>query len=329
MGQPPPKRLCADCASVGDREVRCSVDTCKRTWTWSRDAQLKHRTWKRRDGGGRGRGQDKRRRRRNEGVPKRRCDLCQEKVGRLVERDGVCKVHGCTRSVSIEREYQLRAWAGLHTEDLSVEGPLPRKMCDVCREFCRTHPDRPVDCGRPGCDRTWTYKTGAQLQAFLAGRLEDPMKLACEGNDCDVIKAEAAQLAQLGGVQPGTARNVEIMPCVVSGCEGIWTWRSSNTIAACNDGDQPIDRMCDTHRAEHGAQPRMRKLPPAAATAPSGPEANDGASSPELPTAASEASEATDASEDAEAPAASRPSDSADEVAVSNEDDSKVDGSVD
>lgn len=270
-------------------------------------------------------------------MPKRRCDLCQEKVGRLVEREGICKVHGCTRTVSVEREYQLRAWAGLNTDDLSVEGPLPKKMCEVCREFCRTHPDRPVDCGRPGCDRTWTYKTGAQLQAFLAGRLEDPMRLACEGNDCDVIKAEAAQLAQLGGVQVGAARNVEIMPCIVLGCEGVWAWRSSMNIAPCNDGDQPVDRMCDTHRAEHGAKPRASNGVSGSPTSVSDPKADAEASSP----ASSKSNEASaEASDDAPAATAepnepatvseaatdNGASDTASEEADAS---GKVDGSVD
>lgn len=243
-GQRPPKRMCAECSAVSDRPIACSMDGCKRTWVWSHDAQFKHRAWLKRQ-------RDDRRKRKHDGPPRRKCDLCQRKLSKLVERETVCKVHGCTRQVKIERDAQLRAWAALGSDDLDAEGPLPKKMCEVCREFCRTHPDRPVECGRPGCDRGWAFKTGAQLQAFLAGRLEDPIRLACEGSDCDLIKAEAAELAKSGGA-PGLAPNTELMPCVVLACEGAWQFRPGMSISACNDGDSPVDRMCEAHRAERG-----------------------------------------------------------------------------
>ncbi len=250
-GQPPPRRKCAECAAIEDREVPCAVDGCARKWTWTAQAQLKHRAWLRRQPSRDG----KRSKGRRLEAPRRKCDPCHAKLTRLVERESVCKVHGCTRTVKIDKDSQLRAWAAMRTEDLDAEPVLPKKMCDVCREFCRTHPDRDVQCGRPGCDRTWTYKTGAQLQAFLAGRFEDPIRLACEGSDCELIRAEAAHLAQRAaltgeGEEPRIEPDAEIMPCIVPGCERSWIWRPGMKVAPCNDGDQPIDRMCDAHRAE-------------------------------------------------------------------------------
>lgn len=246
FGQPPPKRMCAQCQAIADTEVRCSVESCKRTWTWSRDAQLKHRAWMRRQPGG---GTQPRKGRRRKGkpegaVPRRRCEPCQAKLATLSDREGICKVHACTRPVVIDREAQLRAWAALHTEDLEAETSLPKKMCEVCREFCRTHSDREVRCGRPGCDRTWTYKRGAQLQAFLAGRLEDPLRLcdACAKGDFTVT--DAMQTPHLEG-------GVEVMPCVVPGCDGTWVYRPGMTVAPVSDGEVHPDRMCDAHRLEH------------------------------------------------------------------------------
>jgi hypothetical protein len=252
-GQPPPKRKCAECTAIDDREVPCAVESCNRRWVWSAEAQLKHRAWMRRQPSRDG--NNKRRKGRAQEAPRRKCDLCHAKLLKIVERESVCKVHGCTRTVKIDKDSQLRAWAAMRTDDLDAEPVLPKKMCDVCREFCRTHPDRDVQCGRPGCDRTWTYKTGAQLQSFLAGRFEDPIRLACEGSDCDLIRAEAAHLAQLAalsgeGEEPRIEPDAEIMPCIVPGCERSWIWRPGMKVAPCNDGDQPVDRMCGAHRGE-------------------------------------------------------------------------------
>ena len=52
-----------------------------------------------------------------------------------MERESVCNVHGCTRTVKIDKDSQLRAWAAMRTDDVDAEPVLPKKMCDVCREF--------------------------------------------------------------------------------------------------------------------------------------------------------------------------------------------------
>jgi hypothetical protein len=256
----PAPRMCDECLReekhLADRQVRCRLDACKRTWTWSAEAQRAHRTWLRRHPDhvehepSRDSGEGHRRRRRK---PKRRasiheppprlCEPCKTKLGRLEEREGPCKVHGCTRGAVVDREQQLRAWAALGTDDLDVDAPLSRRMCEACREFCRTHPDREVPCGRPGCDHTWTYKTGAQLQAMLAGRHEDPIRLCPECASGDFVRDPA--------LPPGT----EAMPCVVMGCDGVWHWRPGLQIAPAALGTLPLDRMCDACRVQRGAEP--------------------------------------------------------------------------
>lgn len=247
LGQPPPKRLCPACQNLGDTELPCVVETCKRAWIWPRDAQLKHRAWLKRQGEvaappqRKGRGK----RRPESGAPRRKCEPCQAKWLLLQERVSVCKVHGCTREVALDKESQLRAWAALGTTDLEAEFPLPKRMCDVCREFCRNHGDRTVACARPGCEQTWTYKTGAQLQAFLAGRLEDPARFCPE-----------CSRAEVGHEIAGLGPNVEVMPCIVSACDGIWYWEPEMRIAPSRDGELPLDRMCNHHREAHGGAPR-------------------------------------------------------------------------
>lgn len=142
---------------------------------------------------------------------------------------------------------QLRAWAALHTDDLDASAPLPKRMCDSCRDFCRAHPDREIKCARPGCHNVWMYKTGAQLQAHLAGRHDEPMRLCAE-----CAKAELAGLKTVDGA--------EVMPCVVLGCDGTWLWRPEMTIEPAAEGSLPVDRMCDTHRHAFGAEARPSAL---------------------------------------------------------------------
>lgn len=246
-GQPPPRRECARCASTSASEIRCSVDGCRRTWSWGRDAQIKHRSWNKRRGDERG-GGGKKRRRRADGPPRRKCEPCQAKLAKLTERPSSCKVHGCTRPVLIDRDVQLRAWAASGNTDPNFDAALPKQMCEVCREFCRTHDDRAVSCGRPGCEKSWTYKRGAQLQAFLAGRFEDPIRL-CEGCESETRKAAHGS---------GTPANVDVMPCIVPGCDGVWHFRAGQKIPSSQDGEQPVQRMCDEHREANGAEPRMK-----------------------------------------------------------------------
>ncbi len=269
----PPSKVCPECTKeereLPDRDVSCRVEGCKRTWTWSRDAQLKHRTWARRNaeeqarGGAapsapdndRGRGKRKRGRRRqrvdvNE-APRRMCELCREKMNRLQEREGPCKVHGCTRMAMVDRESQLRAWARLGTQDLEAEANAGRRMCEHCREFCRAHPDRAVPCGRPGCDKSWTYKTGAQLQDFLAGRRQDPIRLCSECTKGGMMAAV-----------PGAPAGAEVMPCVVPMCEGLWFYQQGITQVAPGNGELPVDRMCDSCRQERGQPSRAPAVEP-------------------------------------------------------------------
>ena len=261
----PPSRTCDHCQredrELGDAEIACRVDGCPNTWTWTRDAQLKHRAWMRHQPNGaaaaaeaeRARGGRRRRGRGGrtgragiDGPAPRMCDACRQRLNALVDRETSCKVHGCTRTVTIDRESQLRAWVAAG-EQAASELALPKRMCEVCREFCRLHHDREVACGRPGCDRTWTYKTGAQLQAFLAGRFEDPLRL------CPTCVASGHAQTEDLDARAGH----DTMPCIVPQCDGIWHYAPSMEIGPCNDGDRPLDRMCNACRIERGVEARV------------------------------------------------------------------------
>ncbi|KIG13802.1 hypothetical protein DB30_07648 [Enhygromyxa salina] len=161
-----------------------------------------------------------------------------------------CKVHGCTSTWSWEREGQLRAWATLDAQDHVTELPQPpRRMCNGCFEFVRGRGDREVACGRPECEKTWTYKTGAQLQDFLAGRTQDPIRL------CEDCSRSQFVISSAGGAVPAGA---EVMPCQVAGCSGSWVYAPGMSLSTADPdaAEPPLDRMCDDCRVQRDAPGR-------------------------------------------------------------------------
>jgi hypothetical protein len=198
-----------------------------------------------------------------EGPPERMCEHCTQKLQRIKPVEFPCKVHGCKNEWTWERGGQLGAWVALGTDDLDANGTPPRRMCNSCRDFCRGHSDRAVACGRRECERTWLYKTGAQLQDQLAGRTAEPIRL------CD----ECAKMQFLApGAGVGTVpSDAEVMPCVVPGCTGTWLFAPGMVLAAGDHSnlDTMIDRMCDPCRNERGHAPRA----PAPGSVPSEPAA--------------------------------------------------------
>lgn len=132
------------------------------------------------------------------------------------------------------------------TDDLAAEPTPPRRMCESCREFCRVHPDKAIPCGRPGCENTWTWKTGAQLQAALAGRNQEPLRLCDEcsrGGFINTLPLTPTDLPE----------GAEVMPCVVSGCDGKWVWFPGQRLGDARDeAGLEIDKMCRKCRQERG-----------------------------------------------------------------------------
>jgi hypothetical protein len=201
---------------------------------------------------------DKRRRRKrrrkrkiHDGPPEKLCESCFERANLLEPIEVPCKVHGCTNTWTWEREGQLRAWAAHEASENPSELPQPpRRMCNSCFEFVRRHGDREIDCGRPGCDKTWTYKTGAQLQDFLAGRSLDPIRL------CEDCSRSQFVISSARGVQ--MPAGAEVMPCQVAGCTGSWVYAPGMKLSAADPdaSEPPLDRMCDDCREQRGAPGR-------------------------------------------------------------------------
>ncbi|MGB1698557.1 MAG: hypothetical protein ACPHRO_01305 [Nannocystaceae bacterium] len=229
-----------------------------------------------------------------EGPPPKLCERCEAKIKTVTPRDVTCKVHGCGQTWVWNREQQLEAWAKLEAHDGSVTPKNPRRMCKRCFDFCRKHQDSSVECGKPGCDRTWNYQVGAQLQDHLAGRKAPSSKLACDFSkgamDCEFRATMRVELAQL---PPGA----ELMPCAVAGCVGKWVYTPGMELSSSSSDGPSVDHMCDHHRLSFGATARGSLTPPATdeeATA----EAVD-----ETQAAASEASMASETPREVESPA--------------------------
>ncbi len=214
-----------------DREIVCKVDGCKRTWLWTHDLQLEAMF----PGGYMPSSKPRKIK-----PPVRMCAPCFEKFRGLEPRSVACKVHGCSREAHVEKEALLRAWAAAGLTDAAEDPPTPRRMCRVCREYCRAHPDRQIKCIRAECDGTWTFKTGAQLQAFLAGTIEDPQR------PCGNCQAQEA----ISGSVETVAGAVQVMPCVVPGCSGTWTFGPKDRVARASEGSLPLDRMCPACRTD-------------------------------------------------------------------------------
>ena len=285
----PPKRQCDECyakeRALAPQDVPCRVRGCAETWTWDVDAQLRHRVWFERekaryeasthqqgsttesspapsepaaDGTSekrpkKHRKDKKKRSAPKEGPPPKLCDRCEAKIKTVNPREVSCKVHGCGQMWVWNREQQLEAWAKLKAHDGSVTPKNPRRMCKRCFDFCRRNKDSAIECGKPGCDRTWSYQVGAQLQDHLAGRTAPSSKLACDFSkgamDCEFRSTIRVELAQL---PPGA----ELMPCAVPGCVGKWVFTQGMALSSSGSEGPSVDHMCDHHRLSFGAQSR-------------------------------------------------------------------------
>lgn len=206
------------------------------------------------DGGEKRKRKRKRKRRRKrklpEGPPEKMCSPCAAHIAQIEPIEQPCKVHGCVRTWTWSKEHQLRAWAGLGTDDHAKKPATPRRMCTTCRDFCREHPDKQVPCGRPGCDKSWAWKTGAQLQAHLAGKNQDPIRLCDHCAKGEFLLTRPAD----GSLPPGA----EVMPCVVPACDGNWTYLPGMQLMGAREGEAPPDRMCDKCRTERGLEARAK-----------------------------------------------------------------------
>ena len=167
-------------------------------------------------------------------APKHLCSDCQQLLDSLQDREIPCAVPGCTRTATLTREQQLVSQGEPAAEPAPVSATngvtITGFLCDPCAQIARKLKDRAVSCGITTCSRKWTWKADDQIQAFAAGKPNEPPRRMCA--EC---RAEYGKLFD---------REIR---CRTSGCKFTWTWTRSDQLDACV-ADKPVpkapSRMC-------------------------------------------------------------------------------------
>ncbi len=313
-GAPTAEIAATDEATAGDSQTGEGAPTAEIAATDEASDEGKSKKKRRR------RAKRKRKRVVSEGPPERMCNICAAKLAAIKPVQVGCKVHGCTNSWTWDRASQLRAWAHLGTDEVGVEPTAPRRMCDTCREFCRKHPDRDLDCGRPDCDKQWVYKTGAQLQDYLAGRSLEPNRL------CDACIRGGFTPAPQPSSKSSAVPVLECMPCSTRGCSGTWLFVPGQQLEVWDGtGDPPDDRLCDECRVERGLNARTAAIKARLSPEPGSEEPEESDEAPKILVLGERETplEVEDASEQGEQADASKPvgepAEPAKQVDVSNQ----------
>jgi hypothetical protein len=191
----------------------CDRKGCSGTWTWPVMAQLEAFATKR-------------------PAPKHLCEDCQKLLDSLLDKEIPCAVPGCVRTATLTREQQLVSQGELSAESAASPGgvTIAGLLCEPCAQVARKLKDRAVNCGIIGCSRKWTWKADDQIQAFAAGKPNEPPRRMCA--EC------RAEFGKLGDRE---------IRCRTSGCKTTWTWSRSDQLDACM-ADKPApkapSRMC-------------------------------------------------------------------------------------
>jgi len=165
--------------------------------------------------------------------PKHLCADCQKLLDSLQDQQIPCAVPGCTRTATLTREQQLVSQGQPPAESAAAPNggvSFAGLLCEPCAQVARKLKDRAVNCGIIGCSRKWTWKADDQIQAFAAGKPNEPPRRMCA--EC------RTEFGKLGDRE---------IRCRTSGCKTTWTWPRSDQLDACV-ADKPApkapSRMC-------------------------------------------------------------------------------------
>ncbi|HEY0709209.1 MAG TPA: hypothetical protein VGG33_20535, partial [Polyangia bacterium] len=180
--RPPPKGLCANCesrlATLEDKETACVIPGCTRTATVSKRAQLVAET-------------EAAAAAEKAAQAPVASDLAVTQEGPAIEAAGA---EGSPSEVAAEApagepekataEGAPTAKAAGHGKPEKGEKPgrvtFEGPMCGPCGDVARRLTDRPVSCGINGCRRKWIWKADEQIQAFAAGKPNEPPRRMCD-----------------------------------------------------------------------------------------------------------------------------------------------------
>jgi len=110
--------------------------------------------------------------------------------------------------------------------------PAPR-MCETCFARFRELQDQVQPCRVKGCDRTWMWTKGMQLEAAVHNRTRVPSRM------CDECAAQMTTLQD------------RAMPCRSPGCDGTFVWTAFAQLEALVQKEAEPHRMCDTCHAQY------------------------------------------------------------------------------
>jgi hypothetical protein len=195
--------------SVKDVQRPCDRKGCSGSWLWSKDAQLEAFAAQR-------------------PAPKHLCEDCQKLLDSLQDKEVACTIPGCTRTATLTRTQQLVSQGQPATEAApSANGngvSFSGITCEPCSQVARKLKDREVSCGINGCKRKWIWKADEQIQAFAAGKPNEPPRRMCA--EC------RAEFGKLGDRE---------IRCRTSGCKNTWTWSRFDQLDACAAG-KPVPK---------------------------------------------------------------------------------------
>ncbi len=166
---------CHECApkfdsSPRDREVKCRINSCDKTWIWTKRDQERRPSKK---------------------APQRLCNDCYNELSKLEDTEYDCKVSSCKNKVvytKLSKLYDLKAGKDIDH--------LPPRMCKSCHEKLKTYKTEKVKCRVDECEGTWDFSAYAQLDYYQREGEDAPLpKRMC--NDCynfmNSAKTEAVQ----------------------------------------------------------------------------------------------------------------------------------------
>jgi hypothetical protein len=241
--KPPPKHMCASCegklAALEDKQIACSVPGCTRTGTLTRRQQLLAET-----------AAEQAAEAHADGEAPVETQLTSAPAAEATTSEAAAGATDITAETTAEAAPEAAGEASavsVPAEGNDKHPPEPDKsdkpekpgkvtitgpMCGPCGDVARRLTDRPVHCGINGCKRKWIWKADEQMQAFAAGKPNEPPRRMCE-----TCRANFGKLLD---------REVR---CRTSGCKKTWTWSRFDQLDACV-ADKPAPkaaaRMCDS-----------------------------------------------------------------------------------
>jgi hypothetical protein len=236
--RPPPRGICASCegklAALEDKHIACGIPGCTRKAVLSKRAQLlAELAGPAGDAGGAAPGIGE--------APSPEAVVSPANEPGL-EPNGAAAVALGDAAADAGPEGETGAESGANGKhgkaDRSSDKHPPRgrvtfkgPYCDPCFDVSRRIQDRPVHCGINGCKRKWIWKADEQIQAFAAGKPNEPPRRMC-----DPCRASFGKLLD---------RPVR---CRTSGCKNTWVWGRFDQLDACVADKPPPKappKMCD------------------------------------------------------------------------------------